>query len=134
MDTGLGNAKLNFRQIEETHLMENIIYNELVYRSCSVDVGVVESIETHEGKAKRVTNEIDFVINAETPGERYYVQSALNLDTPEKSAQELRPFLKLPNDFTRRIVITKTAMKPWTDEYGIVHMGIYDFLLGREFQ
>ena len=130
VDTGLRNAKLNFRQIEETHLMENIIYNELVFRGYSVDVGVVESIETHDGKAKRVTNEIDFVINAEAPGEKYYIQSALNLDTPDKTAQELRPFLKLAHDFTRRIVITKSTMKPWTDEYGILHLGIYDFLLG----
>lgn len=130
VDTGLRNAKLNFRQIEETHLMENIIYNELVFRGYSVDVGVVESIEAHDGKAKRVTNEIDFVINAEAPGEKYYIQSALNLDTPDKTAQELRPFLKLAHDFTRRIVITKSTMKPWTDEYGILHLGIYDFLLG----
>lgn len=130
IDPGLRNAKLNFRQIEESHLMENVIYNELKRRGYSVDVGVVESVEIKGGKRQRVTREIDFVVNAQAPGERYYIQSALNLDSPEKTEQELRPFLKLKNDFTKRIIITKTAMKPWTDEYGIVHVGIYDFLLG----
>ena len=62
-------------------------------------------------------------------GEKYYIQSALNLDTQEKTEQEIRPFLKLPNDFTKRIVITKSAMPAWTDDYGIRHLGIYDFLL-----
>ena len=130
VDTGLRNARLNFRQMEETHLMENLIYNELIFRGCAVDVGVVECTKSSDGKIKRVTNEIDFVINAATPGEKYYIQSVLNMDSPEKAEQELRPFLKLPNDFTKRIVISKTEMKPWTDNYGIAHMGIYDFLLG----
>lgn len=134
VDPGLRNAQLNFRQMEETHLMENVIYNELKVRGYSVDVGVVESIETINGKRQRVTREIDFVLNAETPGERYYIQSALNTDDPEKMKQEIRPFLKLKNDFTKRIVLTKTSMKPWTDEYGIVHIGIYDFLLGDRFE
>lgn len=133
VDTGLRNGRLNFRQIEETHLMENVIYNELKYRGYSVDVGVVESIEVIGGKRQRVSREIDFVVNAQVPGERYYIQSALNLDTPEKTQQELRPFLKLQNDFTKRIVITKSLMPAWTDEYGIVHVGIYDFLLGYRF-
>lgn len=130
VDPGLRNAKLNFRQIEETHLMENVIYNELVRRGYSVDVGVVESVEKQGGKKKRTAYEIDFVVNAQTPGERLYIQSALNLDSEEKTVQEIRPFLKLQNDFTKRIIITKTSMKPWTDEYGILHLGIYDFLLG----
>jgi len=133
VDPGLRNGRLNFRQIEETHLMENVIYNELIYRGYSVDVGVVNSIETVGGKRQRVVREIDFVVNAEVPGEKYYIQSALNLDTPEKAQQEIRPFLKLKNDFTKRIVITKTALPVWTDEYGIVHVGIYDFLLGYRF-
>lgn len=130
VDPGLRNAKLNFRQMEETHLMENVIYNELMCRGYSVDVGVVESTETKNGKRQRVAGEIDFVLNAQSPGEKCYVQSALSLDSPGKKDQELRPFLKLANDFTRRFVITKTTMKPWTDEYGIVHVGIYDFLSG----
>lgn len=110
--------------------MENVIYNELVRRGYSVDVGVVESVEKQGGKKKRTAYEIDFVVNAQTPGERLYIQSALNLDSEEKTVQEIRPFLKLQNDFTKRIIITKTSMKPWTDEYGILHLGIYDFLLG----
>lgn len=132
VDPGLRNAKLNFRQIEETHLMENVIYNELLSRGYSVDVGVVESTELKNGKRQRMTMEIDFVINAETPGERFYIQSALNTDSPDKMEQEIRPFLKLRNDFTKRIVITKTSMKPWTDNYGILHAGIYDFLLNNQ--
>ena len=133
VDTGLRNARLNFRQLEETHLMENVIFNELSGRGHSVDVGVVETIDQLGEKRMRRTYEIDFVVNAETAGEKYYIQSALNLDTPEKTAQEIRPFLKIRNDFTRRIVITKSTMPAWTDEYGILHLGIYDFLLRETF-
>ena len=133
VDTGLRNARLNFRQLEETHLMENVIFNELASRGHSVDVGVVETIDGAGEKRMRRTYEIDFVVNAETAGEKYYIQSALNLDTPEKTAQEIRPFLKIRNDFTRRIVITKSTMPAWTDEYGILHLGIYDFLLRETF-
>lgn len=131
VDTGLRNARLNFRQLEESHLMENVIYNALCRRGYSVDVGVVEAIDGAGENRKRRTYEIDFVVNAENAGEKYYIQSALNLDTPEKSAQELRPFLKIPRDFTRRIVITRSNMPAWTDEYGILHLGIYDFLLNE---
>lgn len=133
VDTGLRNARLNFRQLEETHLMENVIYSELMGRGHSVDVGVVETIDGTGKKRKRKTYEIDFVVNAESAGEKYYIQSALNLDTPEKTAQELRPFLKIPRDFTKRIVITRSNMPAWTDEYGILHLGIYDFLLNETF-
>ena len=132
VDTGLNNARLNFRQIEETHLMENIIYNELIYRGYSVDVGVVSGTELVKGKQTHVMREIDFVVNANSTGEKYYIQSALRIDDDEKREQEIRPFLKLRNDFTRRIVITKTMMKPWTDDYGIRHIGIYDFLLNSD--
>ena len=113
--------------------MENVIFNELSGRGHSVDVGVVETIDQLGEKRMRRTYEIDFVVNAETAGEKYYIQSALNLDTPEKTAQEIRPFLKIRNDFTRRIVITKSTMPVWTDEYGILHLGIYDFLLRETF-
>ncbi len=129
VDLGLRNARLNFRQMEDTHLMENAVYNELCARGYSVDVGVVDAIETTNGIRKRKSYEIDFVINAGKPGDRIYIQAALNTDSQEKSEQEIRPFLKLKNDFSKRILITKTAMKPWTDEYGILHIGIYDFLL-----
>ena len=131
IDPGLCNARLNFRQIEETHLMENIIYNELVSRGYSVDVGIVTGTVTDFGKQSRVTYEIDFVVNANRAGEKYYIQSALRLDDKTKREQEIRPFLKLRNDFTKRIVITRTMMPAWTDEYGIRHMGIYDFLLNE---
>ena len=129
VDPGLCNARLNFRQIEETHLMENIIYNELLRRGLSVDVGVVSAVERPLGKQTHTSYEIDFVVNAERAGEKYYIQSALRMDDEAKREQEIRPFLKLRNDFTKRIVITKTMMKPWTDEYGIRHIGLYDFLL-----
>ena len=128
VDPGLCNARLNFRQIEETHLMENIIYNELVRRGLSVDEGVVSAAERSLGKQTHTSYEIDFVVNAERAGEKYYIQSALRMDDEAKREQEIRPFLKLRNDFTKRIVITKTMMKPWTDEYGIRHIGFYDFL------
>jgi len=131
VDPGLRNAKLNFRQMEETHLMENIIYNELKSRGYAVDVGVVESQESIGDQRQRIAREIDFVINAETPGERYYIQSALTTEEPGKMEQEIRPFLKLKNDFTARIVITKSDMNPWTDDYGIRHVSVYDFLLGN---
>ena len=132
IDPGLCNARLNFRQIEETHLMENIIYNELIVRGCNVDIGVVSGTETVSGKQARVAYEIDFVVNANRAGEKYYIQSALRMDDEAKREQEIRPFLKLRNDFTKRVVITKTMMKPWTDEYGIRHIGIYDFLLDTD--
>jgi hypothetical protein len=133
VDTGLNNARLNFRQIEETHLMENVVYNELCLRGCSVDVGVVESSERNAaGNTTKVSREIDFVVNANQSGKKCYIQCALNMDSPEKERQELLPFMKLGNDFNRRIVITKTSIKPWTDENGILHIGIYDFLLNEE--
>ena len=132
IDPGLCNARLNFRQIEETHLMENIIYNELIVRGCNVDIGVVSGTETVSGKQARVAYEIDFIVNANRAGEKYYIQSALRMDDDAKREQEIRPFLKLRNDFTKRVVITKTMMKPWTDEYGIRHIGIYDFLLDAD--
>ena len=125
-DVGLRNARLNFRQQEEAHIMENLIYNELLCRDCSVDVGVVEIVETENGKRKKLQCEIDFVINLGT--KKYYIQSALHMDTPEKMFTELRP-LKYTRDFFKKLIVTKTAMKPWTDEDGIVHVGLYEFLL-----
>ena len=110
----------------------SIIYNELRSRGYAVDVGVVESQERVGEKRQRITRENDFVTNAEIPGERYYIQSALSTEEPEKMEQEIRPFLKLQNDFTKRIVITKSDMEPWTDQYGIHHLGVYDFLLSKD--
>lgn len=127
-DVGLRNARLNFRQQEETHIMENIIYNELICRGCSVDVGVVEVVESKEGKRTKKQCEIDFVVNRGT--KKYYIQSALSVSDPDKMATELRP-LKNTKDFFKKIIISKTHAKPWTDEDGIVHIGLYEFLLNQ---
>lgn len=126
-DIGLRNVRLNLRQQEETHIMENIIYNELVYRGYSVDVGVVNIFETGaEGKRKKVSCEIDFVVNKGV--KRYYIQSALTLGDARKEQTELRPLFSV-RDFFRKIVVTRSGMKPWFDEEGILHLGLYDFLL-----
>ncbi len=126
-DMGLRNARLNFRQQEETHAMENIIYNELIARGFSVDVGVVEIVSVGEdGKRRQKQCEIDFVINKGM--RRYYIQSALALNTNDKEKTELRPFLET-KDFFKKIIVTKSYMKPWIDDNGIYHMGLYNFLL-----
>ena len=126
-DMGLRNARLNFRQQEETHAMENIIYNELLARGFSVDVGVVEIVSVGEdGKRHQKQCEIDFVINKGM--RRYYIQSALALNTDGKEKTELRPFLET-KDFFKKIIVTKSYMKPWFDDNGIYHVGLYDFLL-----
>ena len=127
-DIGLRNARLNFRQQEETHIMENIIYNELLRREYSVDVGVVEIVEGSGGKRTKKQCEIDFVINKGS--KKYYIQSALNVSEPSKLEAELRP-LKHTKDFFKKIIIVKTSMKPWTDENGILHLGLYEFLLNE---
>lgn len=127
-DIGLRNARLNFRQQEETHITENIIYNELLVRDYSVDVGVVEIVEKNDGIRTKKQCEIDFVINKGS--KKYYIQSALNTDDPSKLKAELRPLMST-NDFFKRIIITKTSMKPWTDESGILHLGLYEFLLNE---
>ena len=126
-DTGLRNARLNFRQIEETHLMENIIYNELRYRGYNVDVGVVEFREkTAEGKDIRKQVEIDFVANQGS--KRYYIQSAYNIPDEEKWEQETRPFEKT-NDSFKKIVVVEKSMKPRRDDKGYLMMGVKEFLL-----
>lgn len=127
-DIGLRNARLNFRQQEETHIMENIIYNELLCRGYSVDVGVVEIIERNEGKKTKKQCEIDFVVNV--GAKKYYIQSALNVSEPSKMETELRP-LRNTKDFFKKIIVSKTSMKPWTDEDGILHLGLYEFLLNE---
>ncbi len=127
-DIGLRNARLNFRQQEETHIMENIIYNELLRRGHSVDVGVVEIVESAGGKRTKKQCEIDFVVYI--GAKKYYIQSALNVSDPGKLETELRP-LKNTRDFFKKIIISKTAAKPWTDEDGILHLGLYEFLLNE---
>lgn len=126
-DIGLRNARLGFRQVEETHLMENIIYNELRYRGYSVDVGVVEKREMNEnGKQIRKALEIDFVANLGS--QRYYIQSALSMPTPEKQIQEKTSLINVADSF-KKIIIVKDIVNVKRDENGIVTMSIYDFLL-----
>lgn len=127
-DIGLRNARLNFRQQEETHIMENIVYNELLCRDYTVDVGVVDISERKNKKLVKKQCEIDFIVNVGS--KRYYIQSAFNVSDPDKMATEIRP-LKNTNDFFKKIIITKSSMKPWNDEDGILHLGLYDFLLNE---
>lgn len=126
-DIGLRNARLNFRQIEETHIMENIIYNELCLRGYSVDVGVVEIRERDDkGNSVRKQIEVDFVCNQGS--QRYYIQSAFALPSPEKVEQELRPLRNIPDSF-KKIVIVKDDILIRRNEDGIVTMGLRQFLL-----
>lgn len=127
-DIGLRNARLNFRQQEETHIMENIIYNELLCREYSVDVGVVEIVETNAGERTKKQCEIDFVVNKGS--KKYYIQSALNVSDASKLETELRP-LKNTKDFFKKIIVSKTSMRHWTDDDGILHIGLYEFLLNE---
>ena len=128
-DIGLRNARLNFRQQEETHIMENIIYNELLSRGYLVDVGVIEIVETKEGHKTKKQCEIDFVVNKGS--KKYYIQSSLNVSDPDKLKTEIRP-LKKTSDFFKKILIVKISLKPWTDDDGILHLGLYDFLLNED--
>ena len=129
-DVGLRNVRLNLRQQEETHIMENILYNELRFRGYLVDVGVVEVTEVGEdGKRHQKQYEIDFVVNKGS--KKYYIQSMLRADTKEKENQEKKS-LQYSGDFFKRIIVSKTTMKPWTDDEGILHIGIYDFLLRED--
>jgi predicted AAA+ superfamily ATPase len=126
-DPGLRNARLGFRQLEETHLMENVLYNDLIRRGFDVDVGVVEqNVRDESGKNVRKQLEVDFVVNR--GDERYYIQSALSIDDPEKKEQEIASLIRIPDSF-RKIVVVKDYMKPWRDENGIQYVGIEDFLL-----
>ena len=125
-DMGLRNARLGFRQVEESHIMENVIYNELRARGFSVDVGVVDRRMKNNGRDERCRYEVDFVANLGY--RRYYIQSALQLDTPEKVAQEKRS-LTLIDDSFRKIVVVNRVMRPYMDDDGILTMGLFDFLL-----
>ena len=123
-DIGLRNARLNFRQQEETHIMENVIYNELLIRGYNVDVGVVN---IREGDAKKQI-EVDFVCNQFN--KKYYIQSALSLPTHEKTVQEERPLLNIQDNF-KKIIIVKDSNKAWITENGILVIGIIEFLLNK---
>lgn len=121
-DMGIRNSFLNFRQIEENHIMENVIYLELKRRGFSVDVGVVEV----RSNTSNTQLEIDFIANKGS--DKYYIQSSLNLDTKEKMEQEIRPLVNV-NDFFKKIIIVKDDIVKYQNEQGIIIMGIYDFLL-----
>lgn len=126
-DMGLRNARINFRQFEQTHAMENVIYNELKVRGYRVDVGVVPVSEKDKnGKAVRKQLEVDFICNL--GHKKYYIQSAFAMPDEEKRAQEIRPFKKI-NDSFKKIVITKDIVPSYYDENGILTMNVYDFLL-----
>lgn len=129
-DPGLRNARLGFRQLEETHLMENVLYNDLIRRGLDVDVGVVEyNTKGQDGKSIRKQLEVDFVVNRGS--DRFYIQSALSIADPEKRKQEIASLLRISDSF-RKMVVVKDYLKPWTDEHGIRYVGIEQFLLDEE--
>ena len=126
-DIGLRNARLNFRQIEQSHIMENVIYNELRMRGLNVDVGVVEyNYKAENKKTIRKNLEVDFIINRGS--NRYYIQSALNVDTKEKQVQETES-LRRTGDSFKKVVIVRNNIVPRFDDDGILYIGVEDFLL-----
>ena len=127
-DLGIRNMLLNFRQQEETHIMENVMYNELCIRGYSVDVGQVEVWEKDKnGKYIRKNLEVDFVVN--NPPQRMYIQSAYDLPTREKTVQEQRPLVNIPDHFRKVIVLENNYQSAWMDEEGVQIIGLKDFLL-----
>ncbi|MBT1170706.1 ATP-binding protein [Bifidobacterium sp. SO4] len=125
-DMGLRNARLGFRQVEQTHIMENIVYNELRMRGYNVDVGVVEQRGTRNGEPYRKQLEVDFVANLGS--RRYYIQSAYQLPDEEKTAQEKASLLDIDDSF-KKIILVRDIVKPTRDDHGILTMSVYDFLL-----
>ena len=126
-DVGLRNGRLGFRQLEETHLMENVLYNDLIRRGYDVDVGVVEqNVRDDSGKNIRKQLEVDFVVNQSN--DRVYIQSALSIADSGKREQEIASLIRIPDSF-RKIVVVKDYIKPWKDENGIQYIGVEDFLL-----
>ncbi|MDW2921765.1 ATP-binding protein [Mesomycoplasma ovipneumoniae] len=127
-DIGLRNARLNFHQIENSHIMKNIIYNDLLRRGYNIDIGVVEHEFKSGSTRKKIQLEIDFVINK--GHKRYYIQSALNIDNLEKKEQEITSLKKI-NDSFKKIVIVRNKIIPKHDENGILYIGLEDFLLNE---
>lgn len=126
-DLGLRNARINFRQFEESHSMENIIYNELRMRGYNVDIGLINIVERNqEGKVVRKQLEVDFICNLGS--KRYYIQSVYSIPDKEKRSQEIRPFRNIDDSF-KKIIITKDIVPSFYDDYGILTINIYDFLL-----
>jgi predicted AAA+ superfamily ATPase len=129
-DLGIRNALLNFRQQEENHIMENVIYNELCMRGYQVDVGQLEIRKrTDDGKQERIRLEVDFVVNHAS--QRYYIQSALAILNKEKEEQELQSLVNI-NDSFKKIVVVNGNIKPWRNEKGILFIGLMDFLLDKK--
>lgn len=126
VDIGLRNARLNFRQQEITHIMENVIYNELRIRGYLVDVGVIEVREMQNSKQVQSQYEVDFI--ATNGVDKFYIQSAYRLDSDEKKEQELKSLLKVDDSF-QKMVIVGDDIAPYTDEKGIIYMGLFHFLL-----
>ncbi|MDD4194721.1 MAG: ATP-binding protein [Acholeplasmataceae bacterium] len=130
VDMGLRNARLNFRQLEDTHMMENIIYNELIQRGYNVDIGVVEVSEKNEnGNYVRKSLEIDFVANM--TNDKIYIQSAYHLPNSDKVRQEIRPFLNVGDSF-RKFIIVRDSIDVRKDDYGITTIGLKYFLLNDD--
>lgn len=126
-DVGLRNARIGFRQQEMTHIMENILFNELIIRGCAVDIGIVYSNEKNQsGKAERVAREIDFI--ATSGGKKTYIQSAYALANEKKAETEIKP-LSLAGDSFPKIIVRHDIRKRWYDENGVLNIGIIDFLL-----
>ena len=126
-DIGLRNARLNFRQTEENHIMENIIYNELKIRGYNVDVGVVQVFDTNNNEKKVLKNyEVDFIATQES--KKYYIQSAFNMNSEEKEKQEKNSLINIDDSF-KKIIVVKDNIMPKRDEHGITTIGIYNFLL-----
>lgn len=129
-DLGLRNARLGFRQLEETHIMENVLYNDLIRRGMNVDVGVVEyNTKDTDGKKIRKQLEVDFVVNK--GNKRFYIQSALSIADPDKKAQETASLVRIPDSFDK-IVVVRDYLQPWRDDAGIIYMGIEQFLLNED--
>lgn len=129
VDIGLRNARLNFRQQERSHIMENIIFNELVSRGYSVDVGVVQVSSMKNGVQKKSNLEIDFIVNHGF--NKIYIQSAFSIDTPDKKTQEIKPLLN-SGDFFKKIVVVGGNQKRYQDENGITIIGVIPFLLEKD--
>ncbi len=130
-DIGLRNARLGFKERDITHIMESVIYNELILRGFNVDCGVIEHyFKNLNGKTERLSLEIDFVCNK--GNKRYYIQSAYAIPDTEKRIQEIRGFLKIDDSF-KKIVVLKECYTPWNDENGVLYIGLEDFLLNYEY-
>jgi len=130
VDVGLRNARLGFRQQEESYIMENVIFNELKVRGYSVDVGVVDTTETNtEGKRQKKRLEVDFI--ARKGNDQCYIQSTLSLSSPQKLEQERRSLIKIPDSF-RKTIVVRDSIKMKRDDDGIVTMGLFDFLLNQD--